>query len=247
MESVSFSYKSIRWVDEVNSRETSYTTYFLHDYGDEKKLLSLGSLSSPVAPLPFHTSNRGMNGSSAIGPPIKTGVFDTKTGQPIQIENKSQVSSQLNAYEHGDTKNTGQNSISGPVVTRGTNLHRRAENIGEYSVLKVPMQKKTVIKIAEKAGIGLEGIKIKIRRDPEMLNPNFPFVGNTPNTKTIELYPKAFTDKDELIKTLGHERIHIYQRKVFGEPDSTQLLHMEKAAQKSEESWICYARMKGIK
>ena len=96
------------------------------------------------------------------------------------------------------------------------------------------------------AGIGLDGIKIKIRRDPEMLDPNFPFVGNTPDAKTIELYPKAFTNKEELIKTLGHERIHVYQRKVFGTPDSTQLLQMERAAELSEESWIRYARMKGV-
>jgi hypothetical protein len=92
----------------------------------------------------------------------------------------------------------------------------------------------------------LDGIKIKIRRDPEMLDPNFPFLGNTPDAKTIELYPKAFTNKDELIKTLGHERIHVYQRKVFGTLDSTQLLKMERAAELSEESWIRYARMKGV-
>lgn len=42
--------------------------------------------------------------------------------------------------------------------------------------------------------------------------------------KTITLYPDAFTDIENLVKTLGHERIHVYQISVFGKPTSTELL-----------------------
>ncbi len=160
----------------------------------------------------------------------KKGIPEVKT--PEKLDNKGKK-----GYSNDGKK-------GGPKKT--TKLYRRTKNIGEYSDLEVPMQKKAVKNIADEAGIGLDGIKIKIRRDPEMLDPNFPFVGNTPDSKTIELYPKAFTNKEELIKTLGHERIHVYQRKVFGTPDSTQLLRMERAAELSEESWIRYALMKGV-
>lgn len=37
--------------------------------------------------------------------------------------------------------------------------------------------------------------------------------------KEIEiLYPDAFSSKENLVKTLGHERIHIYQQKFLGSP-----------------------------
>lgn len=56
--------------------------------------------------------------------------------------------------------------------------------------------------------------------------------------KTITLYPDAFTDAETLVKTLGHERMHVYQINVFGKPTSTEMLAVfEKAAYSSEQSW----------
>jgi type VI secretion system Hcp family effector len=83
MEHVSFAYKSIRWTDELNSKEAEYSAYLLHDYRDEKKLLTQGSLSTPIAPVDRHSYGRG----TGIGgrSPIKTGVFDRKTHQRIPL------------------------------------------------------------------------------------------------------------------------------------------------------------------
>ena len=59
--------------------------------------------------------------------------------------------------------------------------------------------------------------------------------------KTIILYPDAFVDIETLVKTLGHERMHVYQAGVFGKPMSTDILsEFEKAAFNSEKSWWDY-------
>lgn len=46
-----------------------------------------------------------------------------------------------------------------------------------------------------------------------------------------------FTDAETLLKTLGHERMHVYQVSVFGKATSTEILNeFEKAAYSSEKS-----------
>lgn len=53
----------------------------------------------------------------------------------------------------------------------------------------------------------------------------------SPKGNRIALYPDAFTNREALVKTLGHERIHIYQAKTFGTAKDTDLLmEFEKAA-----------------
>lgn len=100
------------------------------------------------------------------------------------------------------------------------------------------MQLKNVKKVANNAGIGLDGVKIKIDRNPELLGKGL--YGFT-DGKTITLYPDAFTDTENLVKTLGHERMHVYQVKIFGKPTSTDILkEFEKAAFDSERSWWEY-------
>jgi hypothetical protein len=120
-----------------------------------------------------------------------------------------------------------------------SDLYRRTTNIGAFKDLAVPMQLKEVEKIASQAGIGLQGIKIRIVRDPELVGKGL-YGWADPKGKVIELYPDAFTDTENLVKTLGHERTHIYQTKTFGVPDSDNLMDYEKGAYGSEESWWQY-------
>ena len=83
------------------------------------------------------------------------------------------------------------------------------------------MQLKNVKNVANKAGVSLDWIKVKIDRNPELLGRN---VYGYTDGKTITLYPDAFIDTETLVKTLGHERTHVYQVGVFGKPTSTDML-----------------------
>lgn len=104
------------------------------------------------------------------------------------------------------------------------------------------MQLKHVKNIAHEAGIGLDGIKVKINRNSELLGKG---VYGYTDGKTITLYPDAFTNTETLVKTLGHERMHVYQVRVFGKPTSTNILgDFERGASMSEQNWWDYFNSK---
>lgn len=107
------------------------------------------------------------------------------------------------------------------------------------------MQLRNVEKIAEDAGIGLKGIKIEIVRDAELIGKDL-YGWADPKGNRILLYPDAFSSKENLVKTLGHERIHIYQTKTFGKPLAYEMLiEFEKGAYGSEDAWWEYFKRKG--
>ncbi|HED40811.1 MAG TPA: hypothetical protein ENJ13_10330 [Chromatiales bacterium] len=130
------------------------------------------------------------------------------------------------------------------VDSTTTGLFRREANTGIYTELKVPMQKRFVLRAALEGGIGLEGLKVRIVRDPELLGKNI--FGYTHPNGMIDLYPDAFTNLEDLIKTLGHERTHVMQIEIFGHPNTygdrmiEQLNLNEIAAHGIEESFWKY-------
>ena len=136
--------------------------------------------------------------------------------------------------------------LRGSVAGRGSgiksddvyDMYRKTSNLGDFKDLDQLLQLKNVKKVANSAGIGLNGISLKIDRNPELVGKGI--YGYT-NGKTIILYPDAFTDIETLVKTLGHERTHIYQAGVFGKPSSIDALaEFEKAAYRSEKDWWKY-------
>ena len=109
------------------------------------------------------------------------------------------------------------------------------------------MELRYVKRVAETAGVSLEGVRLKILRDIYLVN--IPFAGytNLENGGTIELYPLAFTNRETLVRTLAHERMHIYQLRIFGEPlNSVTALEYELAAKQAEEdAWAYYIYLNG--
>lgn len=91
-----------------------------------------------------------------------------------------------------------------------------------------------------KSWIGYSGIEIKIIDDPELVGSGF--LGYTkPGGQVVELYPDAFKNRETLLKTLGHERIHIMQNVLYGPPkDSITCGLFEVAATQSETDWWNY-------
>jgi|GEM_PF-1057772 len=127
----------------------------------------------------------------------------------------------------------------------GLDLYRRTANVGEFSHLEVPMQLREVKRLAEQAGIGLDGVKIKIIRDPDMIR--LPHAGwANPNGKEIQLYPNAFMNEEQLVKTLAHERTHIFQVRLYGEAKDIPMLDkFEEGAYGVENTFWDYFNRKG--
>jgi RHS repeat-associated protein len=119
-------------------------------------------------------------------------------------------------------------------------LFRKTTNTGDFKGLNETMQLKNVNNIAKDAGIGLDGIKVKIVRDPGLVGKGI-FGYADPNGKSIQLYPDAFSDTETLVKILGHERMHIYQFKTLGPASDSEIGGFyELGARASEQSWWQY-------
>ena len=59
-----------------------------------------------------------------------------------------------------------------------------------------------VKRIAAQAGVGLDGVKLRIHKSA----PRQGMFGQITPDGVLRLYPNAFRSEEELVKTLGHER-----------------------------------------
>jgi len=125
-------------------------------------------------------------------------------------------------------------------VGKGLGLFRRTKGTGEFAELGLAMQMRVVKSHAKMGGVGLQGIKVRINRDPSLIGRGvYGFAHQS--GKMIDLYPDAFKSSEMLIRTLGHERTHIHQFRVLGSPTSTtQGALYEKAAYNIENAFIHY-------
>ena len=140
---------------------------------------------------------------------------------------------------------SGLKGLAGDVANSEVGMFRRTANQGAFGDLPVTMNLKTVRGYAEDAGVGLEGIKVRIIRDESLVGKGVTGYAH-PTGKTLDLYPDAFRSPEELVRTLGHERTHLYQAKTFGPPQGTpDLLLNEKAAYGLEDSFVKYWRSNG--
>ena len=111
------------------------------------------------------------------------------------------------------------------------------------------MQKRYVELAAQEGGVGLKDVKVRIVRDPELVGKDL--YGYTHPDGSIDLYPDAFTNTEQLVKTLGHERTHTMQIDLYGHPNTHGPLMMqelrlnENAAHGIEDSfWQYYLQNK---
>lgn len=136
----------------------------------------------------------------------------------------------------------GLGRIAGTTIPK---MKRKVKNTGTFEPLQVPMQKKYVTKVAEKYGIKIDDLNIKIQRDKGLMN--LFIYGSTDynNVGRIDLFPRAFENEEELARTMIHERCHVLQLKKYGRQYTQENLNlMEKDAYKFEEFWYNILRKK---
>lgn len=117
------------------------------------------------------------------------------------------------------------------------NLFRKEQNTGDFSILAEPMQMRHINSVLKELGIESDGIEFDIVRDRELIGKGV--CGYTyPNGKKVQLYPDAFLSREVLVKTIGHERIHCNQIRLFGKAKTLEeLKEYERAARFSEDYW----------
>lgn len=124
------------------------------------------------------------------------------------------------SVEGFQTVKTGEKTLAF-VEKSGTikkGMNRRTGNSGAFSVLPERMSKKRIREIANEYEISLEHVTLNIDYDTEKLNPKFPYAGRADpqSVGRIDFFPNAFRSKEELLRTLYHERIHVFQFREYG-------------------------------
>lgn len=157
-------------------------------------------------------------------------------------------SARVQVHAVKDTKGNivGFNRSVAQKAVWSSKLSRKDKNIGVFKDFEVPMQKRHVKQIAQKYSIKIEDLNIKIQRSKELAKLWYTGSTDYDNVGRIDLFPKAFTDEEQLIRTLIHERIHVLQLRKYGkEYTQKNLDKMEEQAYKIEEFWYNKIKKKG--
>lgn len=124
------------------------------------------------------------------------------------------------------------------IIDLHRNAARKTSNVGAFADLKVPMQKREVLDIAKQYGVDMRGITVKIQRSEKLLA--LPMTGSTDykSIGRIDLFPRAFEDREQLVRTLLHEKCHVKQLRKYGADYAQKnLAEIERRAYRFESFW----------
>ena len=104
---------------------------------------------------------------------------------------------------------------------------RKVKNTGVFAKYKELMSKRHVRGIVSQMGLDPGDVKYTIDRNTEMIGTGY-FGHTSDDGRVITLYPDAFADREELVKTIGHENTHLQQVRKDGNVKSIEeLQHLE--------------------
>ena len=120
-------------------------------------------------------------------------------------------------------------------------LERRTQNPGIFSQFPERMSKKHIREVAKEYGLDLKGMTLVIRQEEQFLKPSWQYTGSADylHVGKIDFFPKAFVSKEELVRTIFHERLHVLQYREFGtEYVMNNRADFEKLAYDAEDAFI---------
>lgn len=127
------------------------------------------------------------------------------------------------------------------------NMNRQTKNTGVFSELQERMSKKHIRDLADECGVGLKGLILNIDKNEELLNTFLTGRADHENIGQITFFPNAFKSKEELIRTLYHEKIHVKQYKKYGTKYvQDNSIRFEQEAYDEEEEFIKNLKERGI-
>jgi len=103
----------------------------------------------------------------------------------------------------------------------------------------LPLTRETIDDAARMAGIDLEGVDVQIALTPDdvtFLDSNGAIA--CADSVGILLGPASFTDMETLIRTLAHERTHVYQNQFKDVAAGGNLMELEDEAYASEQAFV---------
>lgn len=132
------------------------------------------------------------------------------------------------------------------ILARKDKLARKDNNQGIFSELSVPMQKRSLTRLAKKYGIDTEGLIFKVQRDENLVGTEFLASTDPDNIGRIDFYPSAFKDEETLLITMIHEICHVRQLQRHGKQYcQDNLAAIEKQAYRFESVYFPIVKRRG--
>lgn len=233
---------------EQGYRETGIQSYRFEAALDLKTCAVCGALDQREFPLAEHET--GIN-----YPPLhprcrcttvpvtgfrvgsKRAARNPATGKTEYVEKKL-------TYEEWRKKYV-ENAAENDIMELQRKAERKTANTGSFAELQIPLQKREVLRLAKQYDVDMRGITVKIQRSEKLLA--LPLTGSTDykNIGRIDLFPRAFENEEQLMRTLIHEKCHVKQLKKHGAAYAQKNLdQMERQAYRFESFWYQKLRKK---
>lgn len=149
--------------------------------------------------------------------------FCKKMGLPEQRERiyydmRGRIAPSKETYEKYLVDKVAKNiaKASGSDIMKSKEMLRKTGNAGAFKHLPERMSKKHIRDLAKEYDISLDGLKLNIDFNKELLR--FPLAGRADSEDLggITFFPNSFKSKEELLRTLFHEKQHVEQFREFG-------------------------------
>lgn len=233
---------------EQGYRETSVKSYRFEAALDLKTCSVCGALDQREFPLAEHET--GIN-----YPPLHprcrcttVPVMEFRIGSKRAARNpatgKTEYVEKGMTYEEWWKKYV-ENAEENAIMELQRKAERKTANTGSFAELQIPLQKREVLRLAKQYGVDMRGITVKIQRSEKLLA--LPLTGSTDykNIGRIDLFPRAFENEEQLMRTLIHEKCHVKQLKKHGAAYAQKNLdQMERQAYRFESFWYQKLRKK---
>lgn len=133
---------------------------------------------------------------------------------------------------------------SGTIKKR--EMLRKTNNTGAFEHLPERMSKKHIREIAKEFNIDLEGLKLNIDFNEELLKIGLAGRADPEELGGITFFPNSFRSKEELVRTIFHEKQHVEQFKEFGiEYVQENRAYFERLTEVLEEEFVAVAKKEG--
>lgn len=102
------------------------------------------------------------------------------------------------------------------IMNMDYGMNRKAGNKDAFSVFPERMSKKHIRSLAKEVGIDLKGITLHMDLNEDLIK--IPYTGRADGEKIglVTFFPNAFASREDLIRTIFHEKIHVEQFKEYG-------------------------------
>lgn len=140
-----------------------------------------------------------------------------------------------------------KNSIANSGGSSKIELYRKAGNTGAFSALPERMSKKHIRALAKECGIELKGLSLNIDSNEELLRIQYTGRADPEKVGGITFFPNAFRTREELVRTIFHEKTHVEQYIQFGvDYVQNNRAHFEQLAYDAENEFINKLKKEGV-